>query len=76
MANVTVHSKIDAAWPQGQSSYSPSNPEELAIIGIDLLIRELGIDAAHVFVGQHFERYFAQQLALHPAADSEISHAS
>lgn len=61
MANVTIHSRIDATWPQGQSSYSPSNPEELAIIGIDLLIRELGIEAAHGFIGKHFERYFAQQ---------------
>jgi hypothetical protein len=75
MANVTIHSRIDATWPQGQSSYSPGNPEELAIIGIDLLIRELGIEAAHVFVGQHFERYFAQQDASHAEPPSEVSHA-
>jgi len=75
MANVTIHSRIDATWPQGQSNYSPGNPEELAIIGIDLLIRELGIEAAHLFVGKHFERYFAQQHVAHAEPSSEVSHA-
>jgi hypothetical protein len=77
MANVTLHSRIDASWPQGQSCYSPGNPEELAIIGIDLLIRELGIDAAHRFVGQHFERYFVQHAPPSSPAKgiSEASHA-
>lgn len=74
MANVTIHSRIDATWPQGQSNYSPSNPEELAIIGIDLLIRELGIEAAHLFVGKHFERYFAQQHSPRAQISSEVSH--
>lgn len=75
MSNVTIHSRIDATWPQGQSSYSPNNTEELAIIGIDLLIRELGIDAAHAFVGQHFERYFTPQHAATANTSGEAVHA-
>ena len=34
MTTVTLQADIKAKWPQGQSSYSPGSPEELAIIGI------------------------------------------
>lgn len=57
MITVTIDANIKAKWPQGQCSYSPGTPEELAIIGIDLLVKELGTDAAHVFVSQIFEKY-------------------
>lgn len=57
MANVTVDADIKAKWPQGQCSYSPGNPEELAIIAIDLLVKELGTPAARSFIDQVFGKY-------------------
>ena len=57
MTTVTLQADIKAKWPQGQSSYSPGSPEELAIIGIDLLVKELGTQAAQAFIGQVFEKY-------------------
>ena len=42
MTTVSIDADIKAKWPQGHSSYSPGSPEELAIIGIDLLVKELG----------------------------------
>ncbi|WPN96490.1 hypothetical protein [Pseudomonas sp. MUP55] len=57
MTTVTLQADIKAKWPQGQSSYSPGSPEELAIIGIDLLVKELGTQGAQAFVGQVFEKY-------------------
>lgn len=57
MTIVTINADIKAKWPQGQSSYSPGSPEELAIIGIDLLVKELGTQAAQAFIGQIFEKY-------------------
>lgn len=57
MTIVTIHADIKAKWPQGQGSYSPGSPEELAIIGIDLLVKELGTLAAQAFIGQIFEKY-------------------
>lgn len=57
MTTVTIDADIKAKWPQGQCSYSPGSPEELAIIGIDLLVRELGTEAARAFVSQVFEKY-------------------
>lgn len=44
---------IKARWPQGQFTYSPASPEELAIIGVDLLVRDLGVESALAFM----ERY-------------------
>jgi hypothetical protein len=76
MSNVKIHSRIDATWPQGQSFYSPNNAEELAIIGIDLLIRELGIEAARKFVGQHFERYQTPPPPVQAETAGEALHAS
>ncbi len=57
MANVSIKADIRVEWPQGQSSYSPGNPEELAIIGVDVLVKELGTEAARSFIRQVFERY-------------------
>lgn len=57
MTTVTIDANIKAKWPQGQCSYSPGSPEELAIIGIDLLVKELGTQAAYAFISQVFEKY-------------------
>ncbi|MGE7959521.1 hypothetical protein ACQKQA_23620 [Pseudomonas sp. NPDC089530] len=57
MATVTIDADIKAKWPEGHCSYSPGSPEELAVIGIDLLIRELGTEAAQAFIEQIFEKY-------------------
>lgn len=57
MANVTVDADIKAKWPQGQCSYSPGNPEELAIIAVDLLVKELGTPGALSFIEQVFGKY-------------------
>ncbi|MFJ2364609.1 hypothetical protein ACIPIN_13060 [Pseudomonas sp. NPDC087697] len=57
MTTVTIDADIKVSWPQGHSSYSPSSPEELAIIGIDLLVKDLGTKAAQRFIEQIFEKY-------------------
>ncbi|MCK9814541.1 MAG: hypothetical protein P0Y51_13385 [Candidatus Pseudomonas colombiensis] len=57
MATVSIDADIKAKWPQGHCSYSPGSPEELAIIGIDLLVKELGTQAAQAFITQVFEKY-------------------
>ena len=67
MANVSIDASIKVKWPQGQSSYSPGNPEELAIIALDLLVKELGTRAARLFIAQVFERYSEEHPLGHPA---------
>jgi hypothetical protein len=57
MTTVSIDADIKAKWAQGHSSYSPGGPEELAIIGIDLLVKELGTQAAQTFIAQIFEKY-------------------
>ncbi|KHK63225.1 MULTISPECIES: hypothetical protein [Pseudomonas] len=57
MSIVSIEATINAKWAQGHSSYSPGSPEELAIISIELLVKELGTQAAQNFVKQAFERY-------------------
>ncbi|MEB0039852.1 MULTISPECIES: hypothetical protein [unclassified Pseudomonas] len=57
MAIVSIDADIKAKWPQGQCSYSPGSAEEMAIIGIDLLVKELGTEGAQAFVSQVFEKY-------------------
>ncbi|WP_210639547.1 MULTISPECIES: hypothetical protein [unclassified Pseudomonas] len=57
MSTVSIEVTINAKWSEGHSSYSPSTAEELAIIGIDLLVKELGTEAAQKFIQQAFERY-------------------
>ena len=65
MPTLSLQADIKAKWPQGQSSYSPGSPEELAIIGIDLLVKELGTQAAKAFIGQILEKYPADHLVVH-----------
>ena len=62
MTTVSIDADIKASWPQGHSSYSPGSPEELAIIGIDLLVKELGTEAARSFIAQIFEKYPAEYM--------------
>jgi len=64
MTTVSIKAAINAEWPQGHSSYSPGNPEELAIISIDLLVKELGTQGAQTFIEQIFGKYPAD----HPGA--------
>lgn len=68
MTTVSIDADIKAKWPQGHSSYSPGSPEELAIIGIDLLVKELGTQAAQTFIAQILEKYPADYMGL---TDSE-----
>ena len=42
MTSVSIDADIKAKWADGHSSYSPGSTEELALIGIDLLVKELG----------------------------------
>jgi hypothetical protein len=66
MTTVSIDADIKAKWPQGHCSYSPGSPEELAIIGIDLLVKELGTQAAQAFIAQVFEKYPSNHMgALH-----------
>mgnify|MGYP006189219697 FL=1 len=57
MTTVNIDADIKAKWPLGHSSYSPGSPEELAIISVDLLVKELGTEAAQSFIAQVFEKY-------------------
>ncbi|MDN4546405.1 MULTISPECIES: hypothetical protein [unclassified Pseudomonas] len=63
MTTVSIDADIKAKWQDGHSSYSPGSTEELAIIGIDLLVRDLGADAAQSFIEQVFEKHLADQRA-------------
>lgn len=65
MSTVTIDADIKAKWPEGHSSYSPGSPEELAIIGVDLLVKELGTEAAQSFIEQIFEKYPTNHSARH-----------
>lgn len=60
MAVVSIDADIKARWPQGHSSHSPGNPEELAIIAVDLLVKELGTEGALAFITQVLARYPAE----------------
>ncbi|MCM2459959.1 hypothetical protein ACIPQ1_13190 [Pseudomonas sp. LARHCG127] len=57
MSTVSIEATINAKWSQGHSSYSPGSPEELALIGIELLVKALGTEVARDFIQQAFERY-------------------
>jgi hypothetical protein len=68
MAIVTIDADIKAKWAQAHGSYSPGNSEELAIIAIDLLVKDIGSDAALSFITQVLEKYSGDQgHAEHPA---------
>lgn len=66
MSTVHIDADIKANWPEGHCSYSPGSPEELAIIGIDLLVKELGTQAAQRFIEQIFDK--------HPADHKGVTH--
>jgi hypothetical protein len=57
MTTISIDAAINAKWSEGHSAYSPGSPEELAIISIDLLVKELGTEAAQSFIKQIFEKY-------------------
>ncbi|SEI67593.1 hypothetical protein [Pseudomonas sp. NFR16] len=57
MAIVSIDADIKAKWPQGHCAHSPGSAEELAIIAIDLLVKELGTDGAQGFMNQVFLRH-------------------
>ncbi|QXI18908.1 hypothetical protein [Pseudomonas hamedanensis] len=61
MTSLHIDAAINAKWADGHSSYSPGTTEELALIGIDLLVKELGVKAAQQFINQAFERYTTVQ---------------
>lgn len=57
MSTLSIDADIKVTRQDGHSAYSPGTTEELAIIAIDLLVKELGGEAAHQFIGQVLERY-------------------
>ena len=57
MSNHRIDADIKVKWAEGQSAYSPTTPEELLLIAIDLLVRDRGGEAARGFVEQVLERY-------------------
>ncbi|MFY0727989.1 hypothetical protein [Pseudomonas sp. NFX15] len=63
MTTVSIDADIKAKWQDGHSSYSPGTTEELAIIGIDLLVRDIGTEAAQLFIEQIFEKHLSDQKA-------------
>jgi hypothetical protein len=63
MTTVSIDADIKAKWQDGHSSYSPGSTEELAIIAIDLLVRDIGTEAAQEFIKQIFEKHLADQKA-------------
>ena len=67
MTTVSIDADIKAKWPQGHSSYSPGSTEELGIIAIDLLVRDIGTEAAQHFIKQIFEKHLADQKAAETA---------
>lgn len=62
MSIVSIEADIKARWPQGQCAHSPGSAEELAIIAIDLLVKELGTENAQAFITQVLSRYAAPTL--------------
>ena len=40
MSSHSIDADIKVKWAEGQSAYSPSTPEELLLIAIDLLVRD------------------------------------
>lgn len=62
MTTISIDADIKAKWADGHSSYSPGTTEELALIAIDLLVKELGTAAAQQFIKQIFERYPSEQV--------------
>ncbi|MBF8732601.1 hypothetical protein IRZ59_19385 [Pseudomonas guariconensis] len=69
MNSHSIDADIKVKWAEGQSAYSPSTPEELLLIAIDLLVRDRGSEAARSFIEQVFERYAPHAaIAIEPSA--------
>lgn len=68
MTSHSIDADIKVKWPEGQSAYSPGTAEELTLIAIDLLVKEMGSGAARTFIDQIFERYRNDSPSL-PAHD-------
>lgn len=66
MTSHSIDADIKVKWPEGQSAYSPGTAEELTLIALDLLVKEMGSDAARNFVDQVFERYRHALSEAHP----------
>ncbi|MFR0672115.1 hypothetical protein ACLUUI_03730 [Enterobacterales bacterium AW_CKDN230030176-1A_HGKHYDSX7] len=57
MSRPSIDADIKVKWSDGQRAYSPGTPEELLLIAIDLLVRDLGGQAARAFAEQVLERH-------------------
>lgn len=69
MSHHSIDADIKVKWAEGQSAYSPRTPEELVLIALDLLVRDLGSEAARNFIDQVFERYAPHAaIAIEPGA--------
>ncbi len=63
MATVSIETYIKAKWPQGRCAHSPASAEELAIIAVDLLVKELDYEGAQSFMEQVFLRYASESIS-------------
>lgn len=79
MTSHSIDADIKVKWPEGQSAYSPGTAEELTLIAIDLLVKDIGSDAARSFIDQVLERYRHEPIAApthditnqaHPTSES------
>lgn len=68
MSTITIDADIKVKLAGGHRAYSPATPEELMLIAVDLLVRELGSEAARGFIGQVIERHA-------PLAENSAGHA-
>jgi hypothetical protein len=57
MSNLSIVAAINVHRPEGHSAYAPGTSEELAIIALDLLVRDIGYEAARQFIDRVLERY-------------------
>ncbi|MFK0089256.1 hypothetical protein ACIQUS_18430 [Pseudomonas sp. NPDC090755] len=57
MTSHTIDADIKVKWAEGQSAYSPATAEELMLIAIDLLVKDLGNEAAREFVEKVLEHH-------------------
>ncbi|WP_248919515.1 hypothetical protein [Pseudomonas entomophila] len=68
MSSHSIDADIKVKWDEGQSAYSPGTPEELVLIAIDLLVRDLGGEAARSFIEQVLEHHAPQgAISIAPA---------
>ncbi|WP_459205442.1 hypothetical protein ACSMEV_12595 [Pseudomonas sp. MLB6B] len=72
MSNITLDADIKVKMAGGHRAYSPASPEELMLIAVDLLVRELGGEAARTFMGQVLERH-APLVSTAPVTSQVVS---